>query len=405
MPFLTTFKFQNRRSRSKKSSEITGTPKEALTRYAAASSISLADGGPLSSHMPPPYAFPGMYPPELREDPFPCRFGDFSSFGKPCWPRAHSTRQRVMENHPDVSDLVLKFEKLQLDDDSESKKKGRSNPSAPLSLAKLHREAIRPTVVRPLRAPLASLIQPGTSYLPSSSVHENELTKQSARASERREYLITRSRKPRQRNATKRIRNAVLGDHHSLPPGQSANEGPSGVLATRCKAKARRKATRSASEAQEDRKGRTDPKAAPGSAEAVEEQPTPQPSPTTSVDSLPSLSYSAPSTSSSTHSPSPTSSLATLSGDIQLSSTFDQYSLTLPPSLLTQLDDRPPSPVTFFSEGFPSNLQKGPLDYSFGSDLSGYPSYFGSFDSLSQGLGVSSEFLLPSSSELPCLLP
>lgn len=363
----------------------------------------------LSSYTAPSYAFPAAYPPEVDEDPFPCRFGDLS-FPKPCWRRRTSTENWRLSEQPDVSELIPAFERLQLNDVSEPGTKEKESPASSVSKSatKLYYEMIRPTVVRPLQAPLASLVQARTSCslpLPGDPIPEGNPENPGGRTYQNRSRPKAKSRKPRQFRTAKGIQDAV---DRSLPSAQPANERPPDKPVSLSKSeKPGRKATRSTAAVRRHRKVPAEPEV---TAEATRETEklVSYPSPTTSIDSLPPLSYATESTSSSAYSLSPASSLEALSGDTLATSTFNEYhstwsSLMLPPSLTTQLDDRPPSPVTFTLGGLSFDPPKGPLAYSSGFDLFGYPSHFDSFDSLSQGLGMPSDPLLSSPFELPCL--
>ncbi|KAL5519305.1 hypothetical protein ACEPAH_988 [Sanghuangporus vaninii] len=403
--------FQNRRSRTKKSSWKSDSQHEEFTCYSRASSVTLVEVDPFSGYITPSYAFPMIYPPKIEEDPFPCRFGDFSSFAKPRWRRSPSTTEPPSPE-PDVSALISAFEKLQIDDDSESKtmRGNRSTSSASKSVTKFRYEMIRPTVIRPLRAPLTALVRTeitcsSQSYYTSSQ--GSDLGKRSESTSQTGEYLKAKSRKPGQRKAVEQGRSK--GDQQSLPPTEPTNEQQFVTSAVPAQTKrARKKAMRSKPATRKGRKTSAEAEVAVKDVREPEDPPSSHPSPTTSIESLPSLSYSTSSSSSSTYSVSPPSSFAMLSNDGLMSSPFDEYrssslALTLPPSLT--FDDHPPPPATFISDGFSFDLPKGPLDYPFDFGLSRHPSYSDSIDSLAQGLGSPSDLMFPSSFELPCLVP
>ncbi|KAL5533900.1 hypothetical protein ACEPAG_360 [Sanghuangporus baumii] len=400
--------FQNRRSRTKKSSMRSDSQNEKLSCCSRASSVTLVEDNPLSDCITPSYAFPVMYPPEIEKDPFPCRFGDFSSFAKSCWPRSPNATE-LRSSDPDVSALISVFEKLQIDDDSESKtsKKKSSRSGASKSVTKFCYEKIRPTVIRPLHAPLTSLVRTEIvcfSRSSGTSSHGSDFAKQKESTSQNGEHSKTESRKPRQRKAVGQGR--TRDDHQCLPTTEPANEQPVTPVAPSKTKRAKKKAVRSKPATRRGCKTLAEPEIAVDAVGEPEEPPSSHPSPTTSIESLPSLSYSTVSSSSSTYSVSPPSSFATLSDGGLMSSPFDEYrsnglSLTLPPSLT--FDDHPPPPATFTSDGFSFDLPKGPLDYPFDFGLPGYPSYSDSFDALAQELESSSDFMFPSSFELPCL--
>ncbi|KAL5535837.1 hypothetical protein ACEPAF_3931 [Sanghuangporus sanghuang] len=400
--------FQNRRSRTRRSLGQSEFRNEELTCCSRASSVTLVEDDPLSRHISPSYAFPAVYPPEIKEDPFPCRFGDFYSFAKPCWSRFPSTTEPPLSKF-DVSTLTTAFEKLQINDDSESKtrRKKRSTSVVSKSVTKPCYEMIRPMVIRSLRTPLAALVRTEITCLSRSSgtsSQENDLAKQNEGTSQTGEHSKAKSRKLRQRKAVEQGR--TKGDQQSLPPTEPANEqqlvAPAVPLKTK---KARKKTVRSKPATRKGCKILAEPEVAVETVREPEEPSSSHPSPTTSIESLPSLSYSTASSSSSTYSVSPPASFAMLSDGGLMSSPFDEYrssssSLTLPPSLT--FDDHPPPPATFTSDGFSFDLPKGPLDYSFDFGIHGYP-YSDSFDSLAQGLGSSSESMSPLSFELPYL--
>ncbi|KAL5494910.1 hypothetical protein ACEPAI_372 [Sanghuangporus weigelae] len=398
--------FQNRRSRTKKSSGRSDSQHEELTCCSRASSVTLVEDDPFSGYIAPSYAFPVIYPPEIEEDPFPCRFGDFTSFCKLSWPRSWSSRQKSM-SEPDITALISAFEKLQINDDSESKTR-RQKRSSSNSISKFCYGMIRPTVVRPLRAPLAALVRTEincSSRSSGTSSQESDFARQSESTRQNGEQSKAKSRKPRQHKAVGQGR--TKDDQQSLPPTEPANEQKCVTPAVPSKTKrAKKKAVRSKTATRRGCKTLAEPEvAAEAAVGEPEEPPSSHPSPTTSIESLPSLSYSTASSSSSTYSVSPPSCFATLSDGELMSSPFDEHrssglSLTLPPSLI--FDDHPPPPVTFTSDGFSFDLPKGPLDYPFDFGLPGYPSYTDSFDSLAQELR-SSDFMFPSSFELPCL--
>ena len=63
----------------------------------------------------PVYAFPTIYPPMIseNEDPFPCRFGDYSKLSYLPWPRKRSSNL-VSKLTVDVTSLTRDFERLKI---------------------------------------------------------------------------------------------------------------------------------------------------------------------------------------------------------------------------------------------------------------------------------------------------
>lgn len=61
----------------------------------------------------PAHAYPTPYPPTLNDIPFPCVYGDFS-FPKPTWRRRTTLKAHHNTGIGDLSDLIVRFERLSL---------------------------------------------------------------------------------------------------------------------------------------------------------------------------------------------------------------------------------------------------------------------------------------------------
>lgn len=138
----------------------------------------------------PAHAFPTKYPPNFtpESDPFPCRFGKFSSFQKPNWDR---TRHRKLPSQgaPDVDSITEAFSKLRI---SHGPSANQSVPvqtsiwGLPAPKKSTGCDIAAPYTVRPLSAPLSSLIrnpfchtrlQPCGLFRPSESTPELSISR------------------------------------------------------------------------------------------------------------------------------------------------------------------------------------------------------------------------------------
>lgn len=107
----------------------------------------------------PSHAFPTVYPPQCSEDPFPCRFGDTSSFKARVGRRSLEGGQLQQNTKHDLPSLVAAFEKLDIGGeehgytgDDENEDKSRVSGSQGSGSASLF-------ITQPLCAPLDSLIR------------------------------------------------------------------------------------------------------------------------------------------------------------------------------------------------------------------------------------------------------
>ncbi|KAI5115550.1 hypothetical protein M0805_000540 [Coniferiporia weirii] len=159
--------FQNRRSRSKKISTTTGgtkvSQKSATRERTASIDNTIGRSSPIATIVPdsqsfpgnpPPCSFPAIYPPVIavQEDPFPCRFGDFSCFSKPHWPRRPAVASSL-QKEMDMSALCTAFSELRIGDDAQPPRGLRD------SAKRGGCDVTSSYTVRPMRAPLISLIR------------------------------------------------------------------------------------------------------------------------------------------------------------------------------------------------------------------------------------------------------
>ncbi|KAH8103658.1 hypothetical protein DFH11DRAFT_1654653 [Phellopilus nigrolimitatus] len=369
----------------------------------------------------PSYAFPAIYPPILDEDPFPCRYGDFSSIPKVHWVRKPATEIRH-QGVTDMETLVGAFERLHI---SGARSTGNGEHSLPWGLYRPTKrsgcDVTLPYTVRPLRAPLASFIRLPTSNTVSSPC---PAPVQSPRKPEvllcvPPTATITEttksSRKPRPRlptaahtcNAPSSVKTAVQqvetspsssSDTPLSMPIASAST-PSADAHVRAKRVSKKKGGSKGHPPTGRGKGKGKSKVTTPSRPSTpflsssSSFDTSSRSPSLDSDSsLPSLSYSSSSSSASSDTHSPVIPLQSLPEERPLPE-FHSFggadtSLLLPPAQ-SLLESFPPPVFPSDDNSFPFDFSKGPLDYTFNYDLPPYPTFSQPLDGFSQGLHFS----------------
>lgn len=108
----------------------------------------------------PTYAFPAVYPPQCSEDPFPCRYGNFSLCKARLGPQKRS-EERKLQCHAshDVSSLIAAFEKLSIYGEEHDPSEDIENRNGTKALGCAESGIALTFTTRPLRAPLDSLVR------------------------------------------------------------------------------------------------------------------------------------------------------------------------------------------------------------------------------------------------------
>ncbi|KAH8119837.1 hypothetical protein DFH11DRAFT_11165 [Phellopilus nigrolimitatus] len=382
--------------------------------------------------MVPSYAFPETYPPVIRDDsdPFPCRFGDFSHFHKPCWDRTPATSPRP-QNEISITTLVLAFERLHIDD-------ADPTPMAEISrlpwglyvpAKKSGCDVTLPYTVRPLRAPLFSFIRspascgtlgPCKDFSGSSSRRDDpSLVDLTLKVNETvKSSCLSRRRPPPTARVSFGSSSQISSDALQVDTSLfSSSSGPSSSSVApaltppsepllKGKRASRKKPDSKGCVPTRRGKGKAKAKTAthsqpsiPFSSSSLSSSDTSSRSPSFDSDSsLPALCYSSSSSSASSDTHSPVIPLQSLPEEKPLPQ-FHSFggadtSLLLPPAQ-SLLESLPPPVFPSDDNSFPFDFSKGPLDYTFNYDLPPYPTFSQPLDGFSQGLHFSPFFATP----------